>query len=112
MLVYIPAAPLTQTNALYLARQRKAFQWGQPGPDFDSLGRGSFAEDTNVMPGEDEIAALGGAPALRAMGLKPWLLDEEDGPADADRKDGSRNKEFTRPENEVVRIANLILFPD
>ncbi|EFY85957.1 DUF1479 domain protein [Metarhizium acridum CQMa 102] len=48
------------------------FRRGQPGPDFDSSGRGAVTEDTNVMPSEKEIAELGGAPALRAMGLQPW----------------------------------------
>ncbi|KAL1842537.1 hypothetical protein VTJ49DRAFT_5013 [Mycothermus thermophilus] len=33
--IYLPACPLTQTNALYLARQRKSFLAGTPGPDFD-----------------------------------------------------------------------------
>ncbi|KAK2041723.1 hypothetical protein LZ31DRAFT_383670 [Colletotrichum somersetense] len=44
LLTYTPVCPLTQTNALFLARQRKAFQTGQPGPDFDTLsGLGSEA---------------------------------------------------------------------
>lgn len=111
MLVYIPAAPLTQTNALYLARQRKAFQRGQPGPDFDSSGRGTVAEDTNVMPGEKEIAELGGASALRAMGLQPWVPDDEEDTPEA-RKNLVSKVAASSAENEVVRIANLILFPD
>ena len=76
MLVYIPAAPLTQTNALYLARQRKAYQRGHPGPDFDSSGRGSTLEDPDVRPGEKVIAESGGTPGLQAMGLAPWELVE------------------------------------
>ncbi|KAL4722455.1 hypothetical protein ACLX1H_010331 [Fusarium chlamydosporum] len=72
MLVYIPAAPLTQTNALYLARQRKAFQRGHPGPDFDSTGRGVVEEDAETRPGEKEIAEVGGPSSLQAMGLAPW----------------------------------------
>lgn len=111
MLVYIPAAPLTQTNALYLARQRKAFQRGQPGPDFDSSGRGTVAEDTMVMPGENEIAELGGAPALRAMGLQPWRSDDEEMSTHAEQKKAAKGV-ASSVENEVVRIANLILFPD
>lgn len=110
MLVYIPAAPLTQTNALYLARQRKAFRRGQPGPDFDSSGRGTVAEDINVMPSEKEIAELGGAPALRAMGLQPWEPDDEDVFVPSEQIEDSKIK--TPTANEVVRIANLILFPD
>ncbi|PHH78397.1 hypothetical protein CDD80_6954 [Ophiocordyceps camponoti-rufipedis] len=91
MLLYVPAAPLTQTNALYLARQRKAFRRGHPGPDFDTLGRGIVAEDPDLRPGEEEIARVGGVDALRAMGLAPW----EPEPASA-----------------VVDLANLILFPE
>ncbi|KAK3396388.1 DUF1479-domain-containing protein [Sordaria brevicollis] len=34
MSLYLPCCPLTQTNALYLSRQRKAFLLGKPGPDF------------------------------------------------------------------------------
>ncbi|POR38692.1 DUF1479 domain-containing protein, partial [Tolypocladium paradoxum] len=98
MLVYIPAAPLTQTNALYLARQRKAFRRGHPGPDFDSSGRGVVAEDPDVRPGEAEIADVGGSAGLRAMGLAPWQV------AGAMASPSS--------EAEVVRLANLILFPE
>ncbi|KND92620.1 Uncharacterized protein YbiU, partial [Tolypocladium ophioglossoides CBS 100239] len=98
MLVYIPAAPLTQTNALYLARQRKAFQRGHPGPDFDSSGRGVVAEDPDLRPGETEIARVGGSAALRAMGLAPWeVAGAMAGPSS---------------EAAVVRLANLILFPE
>ncbi|RCI16924.1 hypothetical protein L249_3050 [Ophiocordyceps polyrhachis-furcata BCC 54312] len=92
MLLYVPAAPLTQTNALYLARQRKAFRRGHPGPDFDTLGRGIVAEDPGLRPGDEEIARVGGVEALRAMGLAPW---EPRG----------------RP-SAVVDLANLILFPE
>lgn len=75
MLVYIPAAPLTQTNALYLARQRKAFQRGQPGPDFDSSVRSLISEaddEGGLRVGEKEIAEVGGTEGLQAMGLAPW----------------------------------------
>jgi hypothetical protein len=103
MLVYIPAAPLTQTNALYLARQRKAFQRGHPGPDFDSNGRNTMAEDPEVRPGEKEIADIGGPAALQAMGLAPWEAaatraptppgsDKEKSAANAD-KDKSKKRE-------------------
>ncbi|RDA90851.1 hypothetical protein CP533_1544 [Ophiocordyceps camponoti-saundersi (nom. inval.)] len=92
MLLYVPAAPLTQTNALYLARQRKAFRRGHPGPDFDTLGRGIVAEDPDLRPGDEEIARVGGVDALRAMGLAPW-------------------EPHGRP-SAVVDLANLILFPE
>lgn len=32
--LYIPAAPLTSTNAEYLKRQRERFEAGRPAPDF------------------------------------------------------------------------------
>ncbi|KAK3181005.1 hypothetical protein K4F52_007677 [Lecanicillium sp. MT-2017a] len=92
MLLYVPAAPLTQTSALYLARQRKAFAKGQPGPDFDSSGRSNLSENPDIRPGEDEIEKVGGKEALRGMGLAPW---EECG-----------------EESDVVRVANEILFPE
>ena len=93
MLLYVPAAPLTQTSALYLARQRKAFLKGQPSPDFDSSGRSNLAENPDMRPGEEDIEKVGGKDALRAMGLVPWENGGDD-------------------EGDVVRVANEILFPD
>ncbi|KAK4154820.1 hypothetical protein C8A00DRAFT_14102 [Chaetomidium leptoderma] len=73
ILVYVPAAPLTQTNALYLARQRKTFQRGHPGPDFDSTGSGLGSEATHIgRPTETDIAEVGGPAGLQAMGLAPF----------------------------------------
>ncbi|OIW23056.1 hypothetical protein CONLIGDRAFT_694514 [Coniochaeta ligniaria NRRL 30616] len=73
ILVYVPAAPLTQTNALYLARQRKTFQRGHPGPDFDATGSGLGTEASHTgRPGETDIAAVGGSAGLQAMGLAPF----------------------------------------
>ncbi|KAH6958674.1 hypothetical protein HG530_010305 [Fusarium avenaceum] len=132
MLVYIPAAPLTQTNALYLARQRKAFQRGHPGPDFDSTGRGIVEEDAETRPGEKEIAEVGGPASLQAMGLAPWEVagtrsgtpppdkakpkgkGEEDVEMDCDpdAKSLTSASSISRAEAEVVRLANIILFPD
>lgn len=112
MLVYIPAAPLTQTNALYLARQRKAFQRGQPGPDFDS-GRGIIAEETDVEAGEKEIAELGGSGALKAMGLERWDTDEESSRRTRSQRQKAAISGNNSPrELDLVNIANLILFPD
>ncbi|CCC08518.1 hypothetical protein SMACR_05763 [Sordaria macrospora] len=42
MSLYLPCCPLTQTNALYLSRQRKAFLLGKPGPDFGGGGQALF----------------------------------------------------------------------
>ncbi|KAH7130014.1 hypothetical protein B0J13DRAFT_452762 [Dactylonectria estremocensis] len=129
MLVYVPAAPLTQTNALYLARQRKAFQRGHPGPDFDSTGQGNVMEDADTRPGEKEIAEIGGPAALQAMGLAPWEVagtragtppcdrvkpKEEDVEmeAEAETKSLMSSSSSSHAEAEVVRLANIILFPD
>ncbi|KAK4039842.1 hypothetical protein C8A01DRAFT_16206 [Parachaetomium inaequale] len=97
--MYLPACPLTQTNALYLARQRKAFLLGHPAPDFAGAGggggSGSESEHPN-RPGVQDVNDAGGDDGLRAMGLLPW--DEEE--ADEDK------------EREVLAMANGILFPD
>ncbi|KAI0432669.1 hypothetical protein F5Y09DRAFT_301076 [Xylaria sp. FL1042] len=157
MLVYSPAAPLTQTNALFLARQRKAFLRGHPGPDFDSTGTGLGSEAPHTgRLGEREIREVGGEEGLRAMGLSPWTLrgnnnsssrnnnnnkplitteekssssstpsmtEEQEKKEDADimmLDDGATDSPastassggFSRAESEVVRLANIILFPD
>ena len=91
--MYISACPLTQTNALYLAHQRKVFLLGKPSPDFGG-GRG---ESTHLgRSGVQEVSDTGGDEGLRAMGLLPW--DDEEASTDL--------------EAEVVEMANDILFPD
>ncbi|KAF3759920.1 hypothetical protein M406DRAFT_22101, partial [Cryphonectria parasitica EP155] len=145
MLMYTPACPLTQTNALFLARQRKAFMQGQPGPDFDSAGSAIGSEAPHEgRPGKAEIAEVGGDAGLRAMGLAPWELSRDgskvmtrpgtragtptpDEPhadmMDVDNERGSNQEKTaergprergsgTEGEAEVVRLANIILFPD
>ena len=142
MLVYSPAAPLTQTNALFLARQRKAFLRGHPGPDFDSTGTGLGSEAPHTgRLGEKEMREVGGEEGLRAMGLAPWTLrankpstsslTPEEKPSSSstpteDKKDvdmvmeddgatdspASASSAGSRAESEVVRLANIILFPD
>ncbi|KAK4641317.1 hypothetical protein QC761_503020 [Podospora bellae-mahoneyi] len=127
ILVYVPAAPLTQNNALYLARQRKTFQRGHPSPDFDSTGSGLGSEATHIgRVGETEIAEIGGPAGLQAMGLAPFDVaptppaDTNGGSPDADvEMDDSvaaaaagKSNSVTRAEAEVARLANIILFPD
>ncbi|KAG9255577.1 uncharacterized protein F5Z01DRAFT_620070 [Emericellopsis atlantica] len=137
MMLYIAAAPLTQTNALYLARQRKAFQRGHPGPDFDSSGRGSIAEDAKTRPGAEVIAEVGGPAGLQAMGLAPWEAaatrsttpppktngKAEDSEGTKVNGNGKKSEEegksavsssnsSSTAEAEVVRLSNIILFPD
>ncbi|KAK4680865.1 hypothetical protein QC764_102510 [Podospora pseudoanserina] len=99
--MYLPCVPLTQTNALYLSRQRKSFLLGCPGPDFfDGCGYGSGHGRGEAhyigRPGVQEISDAGGEEGLRAMGLLPW--DEEEADTDFER--------------EVLAMANGILFPD
>lgn len=94
--LYLPACPLTQTNALYLARQRKAFLLGQPSPDF-AVHSNSRGETTHMArPGVQEVSDAGGDDGLRAMGLLPW--DDDNATTDV--------------EAEVLEMANNILFPD
>ncbi|GAB1318267.1 hypothetical protein MFIFM68171_08477 [Madurella fahalii] len=131
ILVYVPAAPLTQTSALYLARQRKTFQRGHPSPDFDATGSGLGSEASHGgRPGETDIAEVGGPAALQAMGLAPFDVapTPPDAPAPATANgsggDGDGDVEMdgavvrtpppsmTRAEAEVARLSNIILFPD
>jgi len=93
MAAIIPACPLTQTNALYLCRQRKAFLLGYPAPDFGS-GRGESSHMDRAAV--QDVNDAGGDDGLRAMGLLPW--NEEDAFSDAERQ--------------VLAMANSILFPD
>lgn len=125
ILVYVPAAPLTQTNALYLARQRKTFLRGHPSPDFDSTGSGLGSEASHAgRPGETEIAEVSGPGGLQSMGLAPFDVAPTP-PADGSNDDGDVEMEnagtsngikprspITRAEAEVARLANIILFPD
>ncbi|WQF87184.1 Putative isopenicillin N synthase-like superfamily [Colletotrichum destructivum] len=92
-IMYIPACPLTQTNALYLARQRKAFLLGQPSPDFG----GGKGETTHMgRPGVQEVSDAGGEDGLRSMGLLPWEDTEGKSPT----------------QKAMVGMANAILFPE
>ncbi|KAI1842549.1 hypothetical protein JX266_011303 [Neoarthrinium moseri] len=130
MLVYTPAAPLTQTNALFLARQRKAFLRGHPGPDFDSTGSGlgSEAPHTGRLD-EKDIEAVGGQEGLQAMGLAPWVIDkalveESKAPTPTEEKEngngalsqgisnGRAEGKISATEADLAREANIILFPD
>ncbi|OHE98225.1 hypothetical protein CORC01_06422 [Colletotrichum orchidophilum] len=119
LLTYTPVCPLTQTNALFLARQRKAFQTGQPGPDFDTLGGLGSEASHQDRPGAKEVEEYGGVDGLRAMGLAPYDVEPagviSTNPAadamDIDDEEGIRNKTKTEAETELLRLANIILFP-
>ncbi|KAH7368168.1 hypothetical protein B0T11DRAFT_215791, partial [Plectosphaerella cucumerina] len=137
LLTYLPVCPLTQTNALFLARQRKAFQTGQPGPDFDTLG-GLGSEASHMdRPDAKKIEEYGGVEGMRAMGLAPWDVDPVGAPPrvkgepdamdvdvaanatsnttnEVEMNDGdSTQSGSTRSETEaeLLRLANIILFP-
>ncbi|KAG6368388.1 hypothetical protein INS49_002594 [Diaporthe citri] len=93
-IVFFPVT-ITLTNALFLARQRKAFLLGFPGPDFAGGGGGeSFHMG---RPGVQEVNEAGGEAALRATGLLAWDEDDATG-GEAERL--------------VLATANGILFPD
>ncbi|KAH6656297.1 hypothetical protein BKA67DRAFT_512900 [Truncatella angustata] len=137
MLVYTPAAPLTQTNALFLARQRKAFLRGTPAPDFDSTGSGLGSEAPHRgRLDEKDIAEVGGEEGLQAMGLAPWIFDkskveESKMGTPAESKSGTPTEDIetfiingltdrtvksedkiSATEADVARIANMVLFPE
>ncbi|GAA5863597.1 hypothetical protein JCM3774_006543 [Rhodotorula dairenensis] len=88
--LYIPAAPLTLSNAEYLKRQRERFEAGRPAPDFPGgegesrfVGRGTRAD----------VHEDGKSEGLRALGYEPFV------PA-ADETAGGR---------QVIEAANKIL---
>ncbi|RSL64090.1 hypothetical protein CEP54_004855 [Fusarium duplospermum] len=93
-ILYLPACPLTQTNALYLVRQRKALLHGESGPDFGGAPAGDLPLEAEEAV--QKVGEAGGADGMRAMGLLPW--DEDDAQDDC---------EFS-----VLEMANGILFPE
>jgi hypothetical protein len=67
--MYIPACPLTEDNAKFVARQRAAFLEGVPCPDFG----GGEGESKHVGRwGPDDVANVSGAEGLRSSGLQEW----------------------------------------
>jgi hypothetical protein len=67
--LYIPACPLTEDNARFLARQRQTFTDGVPSPDFG----GGEGESRHVgRPAADDVAKVSGKEGLRAFGLMEW----------------------------------------
>lgn len=73
--LYIPACPMTEDNANFLARQRAAFIHGTPSPDFGS-GIGESAHVGRVKV--DHVHGLVGEQGSRAMGLLEWDSDHPD----------------------------------
>ncbi|KAI0151632.1 DUF1479-domain-containing protein [Xylariaceae sp. FL1272] len=99
--LYVPACPLTQTNALYLSRQRRAFLLGLAAPDFSQSGNHSSERDHLARPGVQDVSDAGGEEGLRSMGLTPW----ED-------RSVTRGNRREQKEAELLSLANAILFPD
>jgi hypothetical protein len=89
--LYIPACPLTEDNAKYLARQREKFIAGSPSPDFGGgVGEGNHVGRIKVEDMEDLV----GDDGCRAMGLQHWDSDAEG---------------LTLAEREVLDRANKVL---
>ena len=89
--LYIPACPLTEANAQYLARQRETFLRGTPGPDFpggagESLHRG--------RPDAGYLKSRAGEEGLRALGLEGWT--------DEDRQVEEGERRMLRRANEIL----------
>ena len=83
--LYIPACPLTEGNARYLARQRECFGGGQPGPDFPGgPGEGGFRGRLEV----DFVMRTLGVGGVRGLGLGRW--DTEEGVPAGGRGEGVR----------------------
>jgi hypothetical protein len=70
--LYIPACPMTEGNATYLARQRDNFVAGTPSPDFG----GGEGETAHVGRGTvEDMARLVAEDGSRAMGITEWDAD-------------------------------------
>ncbi|KAK4543873.1 hypothetical protein LTR36_004647 [Oleoguttula mirabilis] len=71
--LYIPACPLTVSNAKFLARQREAFLNGWPCPDFG----GGVGESQHIgRPGVEDVEKVNAGDGMQAFGLKPWDSEE------------------------------------
>ncbi|KAI8628906.1 DUF1479-domain-containing protein [Xylariaceae sp. FL1651] len=103
--LYISACPLTQTNALYLSRQRRAFLLGLPAPDFFESAGSAGERDHSGRPGVQDVADAGGEEGLRSMGLTPWEDDGRGGGFGISGRERDKDRE-------LLRLANGILFPD
>ncbi|KAI4093517.1 MAG: hypothetical protein LQ339_007655 [Xanthoria mediterranea] len=89
--LYVPACPLTEANAEYLARQRETFAEGIPAPDFPS-GEGESQYRGRLTP--EYVMKNISLQAQRAMGLAAF--------------DGRQHELFER-ERDTLQMANQIL---
>ncbi|PPJ59536.1 hypothetical protein CBER1_08866 [Cercospora berteroae] len=89
--LYIPACPLTASNAKFVARQRDAFLSGAPCPDFG----GGVGESQHVgRPGVGDVEKVNPVEGMRAFGLRAW------DPTEPGISEGQKN---------VMKEANKIL---
>ncbi|KAI0421732.1 hypothetical protein F5X98DRAFT_360909 [Xylaria grammica] len=115
-ILYIPACPLTQTNALYLSRQRRAFLLGLAAPDFFEAGSPG-ERDHAGRAGVQDVADAGGEEGLRSMGLTPWEPRRLGSGSGSEKSKGGTTSSGARDRErekdaELLRLANGILFPD
>lgn len=71
--MYIPACPLTVSNAEFVARQREAFLNGTPCPDF---GGGKGESEHVGRPGVEDVRNVNPVEGMSAFGLKEWDSSE------------------------------------
>lgn len=75
--LYIPICPVTEKNAEYLLRQKKAFIDGTPGPDFP----GGQGESQHInRPSVSYLRAHSNSKGLRAFGFEKLAPVESDSP--------------------------------
>ncbi|KAI0869104.1 DUF1479 domain protein [Hypoxylon argillaceum] len=75
--LYIPICPVTEQNAHYMVRQRKAFLDGTPGPDFP----GGQGESQHInRPTVSYLQTHADSEGLRACGFEKLLTAESDSP--------------------------------
>ena len=67
--MYIPACPLTETNADFVRRQRECFLSGAPCPDF---GGGKGESDHIGRPGPEDVKIVNPVEGMQAFGLMEW----------------------------------------
>jgi len=71
--MYIPACPVTEANAAYVARQRNDFVAGVPPPDFP----GGKGESEHIgRSTEATLRGLTNELGLRALGFEKWDPNE------------------------------------
>lgn len=89
--LYIPASPLTASNAAFSARQREAFLNGFPCPDFG----GGIGESEHIgRPGVEDVRKVNPVEGMRAFGLLRWDSSEPG---------------LSRGQKEVMETANKTL---